>query len=105
MAEVVAEWREAWEFIRALSAQKRLDPADDVISDIASHGELTDDDVADTAIVLFEGGLETTGETMLALAAFDVGLATQINWNCCVPILRSSSQRSRSCCVTAESSG
>lgn len=69
VAEAVAGWREAWEFIRELCAQKRLDPADDVISDIASEGELTDDEVADTALVLFQGGLETTGD-MLALAAF-----------------------------------
>jgi cytochrome P450 len=67
--EVVAAEREAWEYVRTLTARKRLDPGDDVISDICRHPELSDDEVADTALVLFLGGLDTTGD-MLAVAVF-----------------------------------
>jgi cytochrome P450 len=69
IAEAVAEWRAAWEFARALAAQKQKQPTDDVISDIARQGELSDDELADTTLVLFQGGLETTGD-MLVLATF-----------------------------------
>jgi len=67
--EAVAQWREAWEYVRALTRQKRAQPADDIISAIARHDELNDEDIADTALVLFQGGLETTGD-MLALGTF-----------------------------------
>lgn len=66
---VVGLWREAWEYVRELASARRLDPTDDVISDIARHDDLTDDEVADTALVIFQGGLETTGD-MLALCVF-----------------------------------
>lgn len=67
--DVVAMWREAWEYVHDLTRERRLRPADDVISDIARQDELADDEIADTALVVFQGGLETTGD-MLALGAF-----------------------------------
>lgn len=67
--EVANAWREAYDFVRDVAVEKRLHPTDDVISFVASHAELTDDEVADTALVLFQGGLETTGD-MMALGAF-----------------------------------
>lgn len=65
--EVVAAWRDAWEYVRDLTEERREQPTDDLLSDIASSQELTDEEIADTALVLFQGGLETTGD-MLALA-------------------------------------
>ena len=67
--DVVVAWREAYEFVRGIVADKRSHPTDDVISIIATQAELTDDEVADTALVLFQGGLETTGD-MMALGVF-----------------------------------
>lgn len=66
---VANAWREAYQFVRDVAVEKRLHPTDDLLSFVASHGELTDDEVADTALVLFQGGLETTGD-MMALGAF-----------------------------------
>src|SRR3954454_4003143 len=68
-AESVAAWREAWEYVRTLVGKKRLEPGDDVISDIVRRGELSDDEITDTAFSIFQGGLEATGD-MLALAVF-----------------------------------
>jgi cytochrome P450 len=68
-SDVVAAWRAAWEYVRSLVERKRLEPADDVISDIAGRADLSDDEITDTAFSLFQGGLEATGD-MLALGAF-----------------------------------
>ena len=64
-------WWEAREFVRLLAAKKRENPGRDVVSAIASGGELTDEEIADTALILFQAGLETTGD-MLALGVFVV---------------------------------
>jgi len=68
-ADVVEAWRNAWDYVRQLTVNRRRMPENDLISEVAAHGELTDDEIADTALVLFQGGLETTGD-MLALGAF-----------------------------------
>jgi cytochrome P450 len=68
-ADALRKWREAWEYMRDLTEEKRRDPDEGVLSFICGLGEFSDDEIADTALVLFQGGLETTGD-MLALAAF-----------------------------------
>jgi cytochrome P450 len=68
-AEAVGAWREAWEYVRALSRQRRQKPIDDVISAIAARNELSDEEVADTVLVLFQAGLDTTGD-MIAFGLF-----------------------------------
>jgi cytochrome P450 len=68
-AEVIDAWREAWEYVRTLSRQRRQKPTDDVISAIAGSNELSDEEIADTVLVLFQAGLDTTGD-MIAFGLF-----------------------------------
>jgi cytochrome P450 len=56
-------------YVRALVADKRARPADDLISGLASGGELTDDELAGMALLLLVAGHETTAN-MLALGTF-----------------------------------
>jgi cytochrome P450 len=56
-------------YVRALVADKRARPGDDLISGLASGGELTDDELAGVAMLLLLAGHETTAN-MLALGTF-----------------------------------
>jgi cytochrome P450 len=56
-------------YVRGLVADKRARPSDDLISGLASGGELTDDELAGMALLLLVAGHETTAN-MLALGTF-----------------------------------
>jgi cytochrome P450 len=64
---------EAWEaltaFIHQLGRRKRSQPTNDLLSDLAAGGELTDDELAGVGVVLLAGGFETTAN-MLAFGTF-----------------------------------
>jgi cytochrome P450 len=64
-----AAWEALTGFIRELAAHKRSRPADDLLSDLAAGGELTDDELAGVGVVLLGGGFETTAN-MLAFGTF-----------------------------------
>lgn len=66
--EKLAALQEIHDFTRRLIQDKRAHPADDLLSDLARRGELTDDDeLADVAVQLFDAGHDTTAN-MLALS-------------------------------------
>jgi cytochrome P450 len=56
-------------FFPPLVRRRRRDPGDDLLSRLAEAGELTDDELATIAYILFAGGFETTAN-MLALGTF-----------------------------------
>ncbi|WP_188188404.1 cytochrome P450 [Nonomuraea sp. SYSU D8015] len=56
-------------YVRALVADKRARPADDLISGLSSGGELTHDELSGVAMLLLLAGHETTAN-MLALGTF-----------------------------------
>jgi cytochrome P450 len=57
---------------------KRAEPADDLLSDLIRRDELTDDELAGTAMTLFEAGHETTA-TMFSFGVFAL-LTHRSNW-------------------------
>ncbi|MFI7706720.1 cytochrome P450 [Nonomuraea sp. NPDC049480] len=56
-------------YVRALVADKRARPGDDLISGLASGGELAEDELSGVALLLLVAGHETTAN-MLALGTF-----------------------------------
>ncbi|TMR98816.1 cytochrome P450 [Nonomuraea basaltis] len=56
-------------YVRALVADKRARPGDDLISGLSSGGELTEDELSGVAMLLLVAGHETTAN-MLALGTF-----------------------------------
>ncbi|SDT39067.1 Cytochrome P450 [Streptomyces sp. TLI_053] len=67
----VEQLREAqegvWNYLRDLTARKRAQPEDDVLSRLAARDDLTPEDVASTAVLLLVAGHETTAN-MIALS-------------------------------------
>jgi cytochrome P450 len=68
-ADAVRAWKECYDYVCSLVALKRSDPTNDVVSFRAGEHGLSDEEIADTCLVLFQGGIDTTGD-MLAVAAF-----------------------------------
>ncbi|GAA0951512.1 cytochrome P450 [Nonomuraea longicatena] len=56
-------------YLRELALAKRAEPADDLLSDLATGGDLTDEELGGVAAFLLGAGLDTTAN-MLALGAF-----------------------------------
>ncbi len=66
-------------YSRAMVQRKRAEPGDDILSDLVRRDDLTDDELAGTAMVtLFEAGHETTA-TMLSLGVFAL-LTNRSRW-------------------------
>jgi cytochrome P450 len=57
-------------YVHELIAQKREQPADDVISKLLARGELTDDELAGVVWFLFAAGQDTTAATFTATMFF-----------------------------------
>lgn len=57
------------DYCRELIAEKRVRPADDLLSHLVARGELTDDEIAGVALQLLSAGHDTTA-TMLGLGTF-----------------------------------
>ncbi|MFC4015106.1 cytochrome P450 [Nonomuraea purpurea] len=64
-----AAFAELGEYLRRLVLAKRQKPADDLLSDLATGGDLTDEELGGVAAFLFGAGLDTTAN-MLALGTF-----------------------------------
>jgi cytochrome P450 len=60
---------EFYAYIRGVIEEKRVQPGDDMLSELIAIGELSDDELAGVAFFLFAGGHHTTA-TMLSLSAF-----------------------------------
>jgi cytochrome P450 len=69
---------EFYAYVRELIERKRLHPSSDLLSELASTGELSDDELAGVAFFLFAGGHHTTA-TMLELSVFFL-LAERDRW-------------------------
>ncbi len=65
-------------YCRQVVANKRVSPSDDLLSDLISGGELTEDEIVGLARQLFEAGHETTA-TQLALSVFTL-LRDRSDW-------------------------
>jgi cytochrome P450 len=66
------------DYCRQVVAEKRVSPSDDLLSDLISKDELTEDEIVGLARQLFEAGHETTA-TMLALSVFTL-LCDRSRW-------------------------
>ncbi|MFI7131527.1 cytochrome P450 [Nonomuraea sp. NPDC050153] len=64
-----AAFMELGAYLRDLALAKRAEPTDDLLSDLATGGDLTDDELGGVAALLFGAGLDTTAN-MLALGTF-----------------------------------
>lgn len=64
-----AAWKTATDYLRVLADHKRVEPDDDLLSDLVRDGDLTDEEVAGVGLLLITAGLDTTA-SMLALGAF-----------------------------------
>jgi cytochrome P450 len=65
----IATRREFLDYATGVIAHKRGEPADDLLSELIATGDLTDDELAGIAMMVFAAGHKTTA-TMLALSAF-----------------------------------
>ncbi|MFI7610206.1 cytochrome P450 [Nonomuraea terrae] len=64
-----AAFIELGEYLRELALAKRAKPTDDLLSDLATGGDLTDEELGGVAAFLLGAGLDTTAN-MLALGTF-----------------------------------
>ncbi|WP_214321318.1 cytochrome P450 [Nonomuraea sediminis] len=64
-----AAFIELGEYLRDLGLAKRAEPTDDLLSDLATGGDLTDEELGGVAAFLLGAGLDTTAN-MLALGTF-----------------------------------
>jgi cytochrome P450 len=67
--EVRAAAREFTDYARSVIEQKRVQPGDDLLSDLVVRGELTDDELVGVALQLFTAGHDTTA-SQLAISTF-----------------------------------
>jgi cytochrome P450 len=67
--EVLASLISLYEYLHDLVVAKRADPADDLLSGLATDGELTDEELTGIAMLLLLAGHETTAN-MLGLGTF-----------------------------------
>jgi len=74
----IAARRDFLDYATGAIAQKRAEPADDLLSELIATGDLTDDELAGIAIMIFAAGHKTTA-TMLALSVF-VLLSNRACW-------------------------
>jgi cytochrome P450 len=87
LEEKVAASRAFREFACEQIRHKRTHPADDLLSELAREGKLTDDQLASVAVQLFDAGHETTAD-MLSLAVLAL-LHDRAHWEalCADPML------------------
>jgi cytochrome P450 len=64
LAEKQAALDEFYGYVRAVIAEKRAKPGDDLIGELLARGELTEDEIAGVAWFLFAAGHETTAHTL-----------------------------------------
>jgi cytochrome P450 len=60
--EKLQAMRDVYAYVWSVIARKRAEPGDDLLSDLISHGELSDDELKGIAFILFAAGHSTTAD-------------------------------------------